>query len=127
MSNSRSGLVRASEPAVHEYLIRLLGTGASVPTEEVGSGVTISRTGAGVYKITWTDNPFTFVGVSYCFGAATPSAVKGYTMTRDTFDTTSNVFSLEVSVWDSTFTAADLAANQYLDLVVRFKETALDV
>lgn len=114
--------LKNSEPEVRDYPIRILGVNNADPTKEVGKGVTITRTGEGVYRITWAQKPFTFVGiVGYCFGAATMSDVKGYTLTRDTYDTSG--FTLDVSVWNSSFAAADIIADQYLDLTVRFKAT----
>jgi hypothetical protein len=125
MSNTRSGRVLASEPAVHEYIVRLLGTGASVPTKSHGSGITVTRTGVGVYRLTWTDNPLTILGASYCFAGATPADLKGYTMTRSLY--TAATQTMDIYVWNSSFAAADLAATQVLDLVIRFKEAASDV
>ena len=56
------------------------------------------------------------------FGAATPADLKGYTAVRDTLTAQSGATpaSLAFVVYDSTFTAADLIANQYADLEVTF-------
>ncbi len=111
----------SSVPEERRYRIRILGTGAADPTKEVGQGVTVTRTAEGVYKLTFAENPGTFVGIEgYVFGAETPGDVKGHTLTRDTFDTTDNVFSLSISVWDSSFAADDLDATEYLDVTVVF-------
>lgn len=112
--------LKVSEPEARDYSIRILGVDDANPTEQIGRGVVVTRTAEGVYRITWAEKPFTFVGiVGYCFGAATMSDVKGYTLTRDTPETTT----LDVSVWNSSFAAADLIANQYVDITVRFKAT----
>ena len=39
-------------PEVWCHHVRLLGTGASAPTKELGEGITVTRTSAGVYKLT---------------------------------------------------------------------------
>lgn len=112
--------VRGSQAETRHTTIRILGVNDANPTEELGMGVVITRTGEGVYRITWATNPGVFAGiVGYCFGAATMSDVKGYTLTRDTYDTSGLI--LDVSVWNSSFAAADIVANQYLDLTVAFK------
>lgn len=113
----------ASEPEVRNHHVRLLGTGAAAPTKQIGQGIAVTRTALGVYKLTWTDNPGTFIGATHMLGAETPGDVKGHTLTRDTYDATN--FVLEVSLWDSVFAANDLAATEYIDLVVAFKATSV--
>lgn len=112
--------VRASQGDTNEYVIRILGVDDSNPTEQVGAGVVITRTAEGVYLVTWATNPGVFSGIKgYCFGAATASDVKGYTLTRGVYNSTA--FTLALSVWNSSFAAADLIANQYLDVTVAFQ------
>jgi hypothetical protein len=106
-----------------KYQIRLLGVNGADPTKELGQGVTVTRTGEGAYLITWAENPGVFVGWAPGFGAATPADLKGYTVVRDTYD--SATLSLAFVVYDSTFTAADIIANQYLDLEVRFAASSV--
>ena len=114
---------RSSEPEVVCHHVRLLGTGAANPTKQLGAGIAATRTSEGLYKLTWSDNPGTFVGVSHCFGAATPADLVGHTCVRDTFDT--SAYSLEVRVADDADAADDLEADEYLDLQVYFKRTAV--
>ena len=111
-----------SIPDLRTYRIRVLGVNGADPTEQLGQGVAVTRTGEGAYKITFAQNPGTFVGWSYAFGAATPADLKGYTAVRDTFTAQSGTTLgyLEFVVYDSTFTAADLIANQYADITVEF-------
>lgn len=100
------------------YRVRILGTGAADPTKQIGRGVSVTRTAEGVYKFTFANNPGTFVNFYPGLGAATPSAVKGHTVTRDTpvaATATTNAY-IELSVWDSTFAADDLDATEYLDV-----------
>ena len=114
---------KTSAPEERNYRIRLLGINGADPTRELGQGVTITRTGEGAYLITWASNPGTFVGWSCNFGAATPADLKGYTAVRDIYDTTADVFTMPFVIYDSTFNAADIIANQYADICVTFKET----
>jgi hypothetical protein len=117
--------VLSSVPDERHYRIRLLGTGAADPTVEVGQKVTVARTAAGVYKITFTDNPGNFIGMGApMFGAATPADVKGQTCTRGTYTAPTATASgfISVSVWSSTFSADDLQATEYLDLDIVFTE-----
>ena len=104
------------------YKVRLLGVDGANPTKELGQGITASRTGEGAYRLVFATNPGTFVGWSCNFGAATPADLKGYTAVRDTWDATN--LRLDFVIYDSTFTAADIIANQYADVVVTFKETS---
>lgn len=107
------------------YHLRLLGTGAAHPTKELGYGMTVTRTAVGVFRITWTSNPGAFVGFTWGLGAATMSDVKGHTVTRDTFDTTNAVYTLDLSLWSASDAADELNANEYMDVVIWFKETSV--
>jgi hypothetical protein len=60
------------------------------------------------------------VGWSCNFGAATPGDLAGYTAVRDTY--ASQV--LDFVVYNSSFAAADLIADQYADIVVEFADTS---
>jgi hypothetical protein len=111
-------------PKERHHHVRLLGTGASAPTREIGQGITVTRSGVGVYKLTFAENPGTFIRFGWGLGAATPGDVKGQTVTRDTFDTTAGVYSIEVALWSSAFAADDLQANEYMDLEFVFSEMA---
>lgn len=114
---------KGSIPEERRYRIRLLGVNGADPTEQLGQGVAVTRTGEGAYLITWDKNPGTFVGwTAPAFGAATPADLKGYTAVRDTYDT--SAFTLPFVVYDSTFTAADLIANQYVEFEVVFAATS---
>lgn len=112
-----------SEPNVVGHIVRLLGTGASAPTKEVGAGITVTRTGAGVYKLTWAENPFTYMGMLLLKGAATPGDVKNHDVVRDTYD--SSAFALEISFFDASGTAHDLAANEYFDAIIMFRRSGV--
>jgi hypothetical protein len=118
-------LARTSVPEERAIRVRLLGTGAAAPTVEVGPGITAARTATGVGKLTFSENPGTFVGCSYMLGATTPGDVKGHTVTRDTPETSSaGVVSLEFSIWNSSFAADNLQATEYLDLAIVYAATS---
>lgn len=112
---------KTSVPSERKYRIRILGANDADPSKELGQGVTVTRTGEGAYRITFAENPGTFVGWSCNFGAATPAELKGYTAVRDTWDAANK--RLDFVVYNSTFAAADLIANQYADIVVEFAAT----
>lgn len=113
--------IKASEPEVVATVIRLLGTGASDCTKEIGAGVTVARTGAGAHTITWADDPGVFLGWSASFGAATPGDMAGHTAIRDTYASKA----LPFVVYDSSFAADDLEADEYIDIVVWFRRTSV--
>jgi len=111
-----------------ERLVRVGITGASTsnPTRRAGAGVTVTRTAAGVLKYSFNENPGTFVEIGgHSFGADTPSGVKGYTISRDTFVAPSGSTDayIEVSMWDASNNAVDLTNVQYLDITFVFSTT----
>jgi hypothetical protein len=123
MNNSKTNMAEE-----RLYPCRILGTGAADPTKEAGPGLTVTRSAEGVLKVAFAQNPGTFVGIrGYAFGAATPSAVKGHTMTRDTYTAPASGVGgyIEISVWDSTFAADDLEATEYLDVTFAFAEQSV--
>ncbi|HSN26171.1 MAG TPA: hypothetical protein VLT45_07790 [Kofleriaceae bacterium] len=105
------------------YRVGLTGTGAAIPTVRAGVGFTMSRTGAGVYRITFNDNPGTFVGVEAPFlRADAPAAVKNMSVTAGAYVAPAAGADgyIELSVWSSGGIATDLAAAQYIDTTVIF-------
>lgn len=108
-----------------ERLIRVGVTGATTsdPTRRAGPGVTVTRTAAGVLKYAFADNPGTFVAISGpCLRADTPSGVKGYSISGDTYIAPASGADgyIEVSIWDASNNAVDLTTVQYLDLTFVF-------
>lgn len=115
---------KSNIPNERIYRLRVLGTGAANPTVEAGSNVTVTWVSTGLYRLTWSAGPGKFVGMNAPgLGAATPGDLKGYSVVRDTYDTTNH--QLDISVYNSSFALADLAANQYVDLTIVFSEGAL--
>jgi hypothetical protein len=114
---------RSTNPDTRYHHVRLLGAGAAAPTKSVGRGVTVSRTGAGVYRITWAENPGVFLGMSWSLGSTTPGDVKTFTVTRGNFTPASATVkaSVDLSVWNAAGTATDLASGAaQLDLLFVF-------
>ncbi len=114
---------KTNMPEERIFRVGLTGTGAAVPTRRAGAGVTVTRTGVGVIRISFAKNPGKFVGVlGAVFSAATPSAVKGYTLTGGSYVAPAAGVKgyVEVSLWSSAFAAVDLAALQYVDLSIAF-------
>lgn len=104
-----------------DYVIRILGTGASTPTVQEGIGVTVSYVSTGKYKITFAENPFQFVGAFYGLLATTMADLKGYTVVFEDYNSTA--FTIQFTVFNSSFAAADLAATQRLCINLKFQRT----
>ena len=113
-------------PGERVMRIRGLGANGSALTLQEGTllGITSARSGEGAYTFTFASNPGTLVGWYVGFGAATPADLKGYTAVRDTFDFSSSA-DFTFVVYDSSFAAADIIANQYIDITLVFKETGV--
>lgn len=108
--------IRGTIPEEHVDTVRMLGTGAAVPTKVYGPGVTITRTGVGAYTLTWSENPGTFLGMAPSWQATTPADLKGFTVVAGVF--ASNA--LPIVVYNASDAAADLAALQWLTLKCSF-------
>ena len=108
-----------TEPGVFHHLVRVLGVGAGDPTKQVGRGITVTRVAAGKLRYTWADGPGAYLGFNFSFQATTQSDLKGYTVVAGEYDTTNK--RIDLWVYDSTFTLADLAALQKLFVDFAFK------
>lgn len=113
---------QVNEPEVRSYKLRAVGGSATISTDTDGggSGVTISRTGTGAYRLTWADNPGEFQGWHCGLGAATPANLAGHTVVRDTYD--ESAYTLDFVLYNSSFAAHDLAASEYFDITVDFRD-----
>lgn len=100
------------------YHIRLLGVNGAAPTKQEGEGVTVTRTSEGLYKITWAENPYQFIGCSHSFGSLTMDDMVDYTFVRGVYNSTA--FTLAFSTYKQNGTVEDIVANQYLDIQVNF-------
>jgi hypothetical protein len=115
---------RASEAEVTTYLVRLLGTGAAAPTKEYGQNITVTRTGVGAYRLTFSDGPGVFLGYQYAFEAATPGNLKTCTLVATTWDATNK--RLDVQLYDSAGAARELAVTtERINMTLNFKQTGV--
>lgn len=107
-----------------DYQVRLLGVGAGAPTKEEGDGITVTRTGAGVYRLTWADNPYQYLGVSGIAKIATTmSGLKNFDVTFGDYTASGTSYTLDFTLWNGAGAATDLAAAQRLSFVVSFAQT----
>lgn len=84
-TNQDADPLRSTEPETYVSFVRLLGTGAAAPTKQRGAGITVTRTSAGLIKLTWGHDPGTFVGLAHAFRAATPGDVVDLKLVGDTY------------------------------------------
>ena len=123
MSQSNFHPPLASEPQLRQIIFRAQGNTTSTPVKVFGSGITVTRTGVGVWRLTFGDfngKPIGIAGIS--FEDATMSVPKGFTVTSQAWASATN--SIDISIWNSTFAAADLAVTTFLNLIVMFKTTS---
>jgi hypothetical protein len=114
---------KANGPHTVKHVLRILGANGADATVEYGPFVkSVARTGEGAYRITWQQDPGLYLGMTgFGFQATTPGDLKGYTVVIDApYDATN--LQLDFVVYDSTFTAADIIAAQWLTLELAFSE-----
>lgn len=92
--------------------VRILGTGAAHPTKQEGEGVVVTRTGAGVFAITFAESPFQFVGAFAQFLSTTMTDVKNWSCIFGDYNATTRV--LPFSLFTGGGVATELAATQRL-------------
>jgi hypothetical protein len=113
---------RATQPETVEHFLKWTGT-VGTATKIFGPGMTITWISTGVIDVTWSDPPGTYLGLTHGFQATTIAALKGYTIVSGDFAVTTRT--LRLNVTNSTFALADLIANQYGCLAIKFKQTAV--
>lgn len=114
---------RTNLPEDRRFFLRGLGANGANLTVQAGdgSGATLVRTAEGVYKVVLPFNPGVFKGWKPSLGAATPANLLGYTVVRDTptaWD--GRTWELPFTVGGATNVAADLIADEYIDLELVF-------
>lgn len=114
--------LRGNLPELTARVVTMVGTGASAPTKVYGPKVTITRTGAGDYRLTWSETPGTYVATVVGLRAATESDVKNHSVIMGSWDATNRT--LDLTLWDAAAAAHDLAASEWIELVVLFKSTS---
>jgi len=114
---------RSAEPELVTY--EVLGVGGSAAVTEVTnttSGVALSYVSTGRFRLTWPENPGVFAGAVWSFQATTPADVRNYEAVHGAYDT--SAFTLDVYLYESG-TLTDLAALEWLNGTVKFKQTAV--
>ncbi len=114
--------VKSTEPESVETVVKLTGTGNADPTKTLGRGVVATHTGTGAYKLVWAESPGVHETDGFSFAATTMADLAGYTVVFKPYVTSTKT--LEFTVYNSTFAAADLQAAQFIRLVIKFKRTA---
>lgn len=117
----------ADEPETVGVNVNLQGAGAASPTNKNNRNkYTPSRTGVGVYKASFTDDPGpVYQGIcGFCFGDPTAANVKGWTVVDGGYTPRSGNTAAFVtfSVFNSAFAAADIPATATLTLEIGFKQ-----
>ena len=119
--------VRTSNPELVAYVVRLQGNTTSDPTlaePESSGGITAARSTTGVYTLTWTDDPGSYVGAVASLEDTTPANVHDHQVTFDAY--ASKVLTLTLTDQNGgTPQLVDAATTMYLNLVVFFKRTSL--
>ena len=117
--------LRTNIPEGFLWFARILGVNGANPTTQIGGeGATITRVSEGLYRVDFAENPGTFLGGYFGYGAATPADLRGYNAVRDTWDATE--FRFDFSVYPSDGGAiGDIIANQYLDIFIYFRKSGV--
>lgn len=115
---------KSNIPEERVWRAQLLGTGASNPTGVVDPGLTITRTGVGVFRCSFASNPGVLVGFFPGLGAA---ALKGHTVTRSALTGPSGDTQayIDISLWNASEAADELGAAEYLDLTFVFSNSSI--
>ncbi len=113
--------LRTSEPELRYTEVRLLGTGAAAPTKVLGKGITVARTGAGVYTLTFAKTPGNWCGAVWGLDATTPGDIKNHSVVV----TNTSATVVTVNFYDAAAAAHDLAALEWINLVLRYKRIAV--
>lgn len=103
------------------YRIRLLGVNDADPTKQEGEGVTVTRVSEGLYKITWAEDPYQFIGVdSPSLIATTPADLKATVVVFEPYSSTTKT--MQFTVYKSG-SAADIIATEVLSFGVTFSQS----
>lgn len=116
--------IRADVAEKRERLIVATGAGAAAPTVTQSLGCAVTRTGVGVWLITFKENPGRFVGWGgAAFFSTAMTDVKGYSGILGVYNPAT--FAVAFSIFSSAFAAVDLTAVQFVSIDLYFKETSV--
>lgn len=100
------------------HLVRFVGGSAAVTKQSGGGeGVTVTYVGSGVVNLVFANAPGTFIGAIASVQAATPGNIDTYTVTFDTYDSSTLTLPLTLS---EAGTPTDLDANEYCTCLLFF-------
>ncbi len=119
--------VRNSTPELVEHTFLGVGTGADELTVSYGPGLTSVRQSAGVHRVSFAQDPGTFVGYSFAFQGATPANVAGHTVVLDTWVVASGstLGYFDVTVYNASDAAHDLIATELVSITFKFVTTGV--
>lgn len=120
--------LRCSAPEVVLHFIKLTGVNGGNPTKDYGPGVTVTRTGEGLYRVLFADAQGTFLGAWLSFGMDTPAAGGGKLAYVDRNSATSTGFDFAVEDPGTEAVAPvldDIVATESLYIMVAYKRTAV--
>jgi hypothetical protein len=111
-----------SQPDTVDHFVKFVG-GSTAVTKVYGPGVTVTYIGTGLVDIVWAENPGTFLGFTHGFQATTAADVKGHTVVAGVYDATTRTVRLNIT--NASEALHDLAALEWLNLIFKFKRTAV--
>lgn len=116
-----ASIVKATNPDQWDHIIRAVGAASDI-VKVYGPGVAVTRTDTGDYLLTWSENPGTFIGVTYGLQATTLSDLAGHTVVFGAYST--SAFTLAFTVTDASDAAHDLAALEWITVRVTFAQNS---
>lgn len=123
MSTKQGYPVRSPQPELHLVGGTLLGTGATAPSIQEGTGFTVTRSGVGVYNIV-LDEPFSqMMAMCFTVGSDDPASdIKGYTCHPKTLATNNTI---NLKLFNASQTADDLEDTWYINFICLVANTEL--
>lgn len=112
---------KASEPEMRRVEVRLEGAGAAAPTKRNGQGITVTRNGVGDYTLTLAEHLGKHIGAAAVSLEGTPANLKNCSVILGTYVPATRT--IQVTVWSSAGAARELAATEFVNATLRFKQT----
>jgi len=111
---------KSNSAELKAHVVNAVGGSAAV-TKVNGPGIAVTRTGTGLYLLTWSDLPGNFLGLTYGLNATTMTAIAGHTIAAGLYDAAAGT--LAISVYNAADALHDLAALEWMTLVCYFSAT----
>ena len=120
-------LLRTTEPESYSHVMNFTGAATAALVKNFGKGVTVTRTGVGLFTITFAEAPGNLIGISGSGFQGT--GVSGFTVLEGTFvlQVGATKATLTFSVLGPTQVATDVPATAKFSLDVRFKRAGVTV